>query len=509
MRKKILVVFPDEWAAYSPTLQNLVALLRPEHDVEVLYCDADRLRTDALDPEVFAKMPIAERPVHPLTHYLKKRFNENLFAHEHVDCLSMEKIRLLLFHLHGRRPDHVIAFDPLGLFAASILFDEITFASLESTNAKFFRWTNPAKIRDVIVQTPERYRRIFGDQSLNTWFIHNSHIYDGDFPRQMSRTIVYFGNNAAIHGLWIMLDAMEELHDYTLTLKGFIAPDVKDVVMRQYQRLVAENRILFDDDYVPQASVVNAIKDYGIGFCFYDIEYLKKTVRRADSYLIDHFRNCPSGKLFNYHAAGLPVVGNDLPGLSSVREFSAGELVERPEPATIAAAVRTIEKDYDRYVRGSFAAAKAHDFRKLAQPFLSDLAKRPRAEHKLPARLDHALRLKGFLSALDSGLRAPYLQKIAAIERIVKRNSVVLYGLGPNMEFLFHKCDIQRLNITAIATKKGTGVFFGLPIIAPESIPEFASDVVISSYGSEEEIAVMLKKLHGDRVRIHRFHSDE
>lgn len=64
---------------------------------------------------------------------------------------------------------------------------------------------------------------------------------------------------------------------------------------------------------------------------------------------------CAPNKIYEYGKCGVPMVGNDIPGLSYLfREFSCGETLEHPMTAKmIAECVLKIDKDYERYSSGS------------------------------------------------------------------------------------------------------------------------------------------------------------
>ncbi|HEX6160189.1 MAG TPA: hypothetical protein VF111_08495, partial [Thermoanaerobaculia bacterium] len=91
------------------------------------------------------------------------------------------------------------------------------------------------------------------------------------------------------------------------------------------------------------------------GFCFYDFNILAR-----DDF---NYVSCPSGKLFNYLAAGVPVIGSDVLGLQPVREKGCGVLLPDPTPHAIAEAIAMIEADRDGYRARCLAASVDFDFR--------------------------------------------------------------------------------------------------------------------------------------------------
>jgi glycosyltransferase involved in cell wall biosynthesis len=79
-----------------------------------------------------------------------------------------------------------------------------------------------------------------------------------------------------------------------------------------------------------------------------------------------NYLSCPSGKLFNYYAAGLPVLGSDILGLSSAREFNAGILISDLSARSILQAILEIENGYGQLSRNCVRAALHFDFAETA-----------------------------------------------------------------------------------------------------------------------------------------------
>jgi len=65
-------------------------------------------------------------------------------------------------------------------------------------------------------------------------------------------------------------------------------------------------------------------------------------------------------KLFEYLQAGIPVVGSDLPEIAHIiREYDVGEVVDPEDPAAVAAALRRLLDDRERYARARANAIHA------------------------------------------------------------------------------------------------------------------------------------------------------
>jgi hypothetical protein len=66
--------------------------------------------------------------------------------------------------------------------------------------------------------------------------------------------------------------------------------------------------------------------------------------------------------MFNYFAAGLPVLASGHAGLDPVSEFSAGIQVASCDPDTLVAAGQAVLAAYAEHSKGAHAAALANDF---------------------------------------------------------------------------------------------------------------------------------------------------
>ena len=81
--------------------------------------------------------------------------------------------------------------------------------------------------------------------------------------------------------------------------------------------------------------------------------------------------------MFNYFAAGVPVIGIDIPGLQPVRDFDCGVLTKDMQPESIKNAIVEIESRFDYYSENCLRAAAHFSFDKMAEPFLDYLTHRP------------------------------------------------------------------------------------------------------------------------------------
>lgn len=518
VKKRILIAFIDEWAAYNPTIDNLVTLLKQEHDVEVLCFDNGRFRVDGLDTSVYTTLRIEDPDVvnssppyrYPIAHALMRRFNSNLFMHDRVDLYTMEKIRRFGQELAKRNPDHVIAVDPVALFVCRPLFDSITFLSRELSHLRFLNWIDIKGVRDVILLTPDTYTLLFGSHKINTYIIPNSDFFQGRFEKLPSRSMICFGNISATHGMRICTEALRHLPDFSLTLQGIVSDESRNFLEKHYGDLLSSGQLKVDQRYIPQTDVVAHLKQFGIGFSCYDFDYLNTVLTRHNAYIAENFRVCSSGKLYNCLAAGVPVVASDVPGMAIVRRFDAGELLSDTSGSSVAAAVQRILSRYDNCVEGCFAAAEASDFRTHAASYLESLRTlKPAPSTNRGHRL---LRMGAFAASLDAGFRRTLMRRLSELKSDLGGRDSVLYGTGPQAEFILRKSSGIGLHFKAVADgdcRKWGQRIGSLRVIDPEDILCHASDVVVSSYSHENEISEYLESQYGSRMQIHKLFASE
>ena len=148
----------------------------------------------------------------------------------------------------------------------------------------------------------------------------------------------------------------------TLTIKGVIYKNsVKTAILSRYSRLIDQGKVVLDETYTNQDNIVKYLTPFSIGFCFYDFNLISKN---DFNYL-----SSPSGKLFNYYAAGVPVIGTDVPGLSSVHEFKTGILIKELSVDCILTAIKRIINNYEEFSRNCIRAARHFDFAEAAASY--------------------------------------------------------------------------------------------------------------------------------------------
>lgn len=358
--KKILVIFPNEWLAYTPTLLNLISGLRDSFEIKVVATDNGSYRNEELEGDEFEFISL-KGSIGKTVRFLGKILG-NQRPYELLKGI------LVYRRAHRYQADEIIAVDALGLFLAQKMFPDrkTHFLSLEPYKNFLFKRCNTDLIDSAIAQTQERYDYLFDKQApIKTFLIQNAPVFQEQKIRvsqPQAKKAIYFGSAIPRNGIYYCLEAIAQLSDLSLTIKGTMSEEVRNHIQEKYSSLLATNRIAIDNQYVKQEEIVEYLSEFYVGFCFYDLSCTDEVTRF-------NFVSVPSGKLFNYYAAGVPVIGSDLLGLKSVRDFQAGLLIDDISADNIIEAIKTIDERQDYYRQNCYRAAREFDFNKALEPF--------------------------------------------------------------------------------------------------------------------------------------------
>ncbi|MGD1847248.1 MAG: hypothetical protein ACFB10_17800 [Salibacteraceae bacterium] len=348
-----LIVFPDEWIAYSPTILNFYKCLSKTHRVRIVCFELD----------------VFDNPV----------------EFEDITCIKIRKFRYLLLrrlkryrwykglllnrYLEREKEtpyDMVIGVDALGFTACRAYFERVIFLSLEVANDELMLQARRAGIRQLIIQSKERKEFLIGPNSATkVHYIQNAPILDRvpKGKKEFNHRLVYFGNIKPYYGIDQCIESLRYLPlSYSLTLKGIKDENYTAQLEDAYQDLIESHRLLFDHTYTDQDEVLDYLSFFDIGFCMFDFRF-----GHGDNF---NYLSSPSGKMFNYFAAGLPVIGNDIVGFKPISDYKAGKLIDEIIPSKIAEAVETIKSAYSDYSARSARAGDDFDFQKGFDKFI-------------------------------------------------------------------------------------------------------------------------------------------
>ena len=368
--KKILIIFPNEWLAYTPTILNLVSQLKNDFEITVLAINDGEYNNQNLKQKEFQFIEVNRffRKVVSLVNLFSMKLGK--IAIRGAKFYQLGKIFLLYHHVkryyQTEKNCEVIAVDSMGLFVAQKVFSECHFLSLEPYKDYFFRKSDLTRIESAIAHSEERYDYLFKESSIKAFIIPNSPAYKNDivlesYPQLPYRGI-FFGNATPRNGIYFCLDAIRSSTDISITVKGAMAPSVRETVFKDYQDLIDSGKLEIDNNYIQQEKIVEYLSQFWFGFCFYNFGYVDEVTRF-------NFISVPSGKMFNYYAAGVPVIGSNILGLKSVSDFKAGILLDEPSPKSILMAVKQIMSEHQEYRQNCLKAAEYFDFDKSANKF--------------------------------------------------------------------------------------------------------------------------------------------
>ena len=371
-KKKLIILFNGGHLAYSPTVISLYDFLLPHFEVTIV----------AHHPGYFNNQRLNRRNV---IYYKGLTQRETVFHRFRFRALGFFSKTVRLFRKQGGsaveyfqvfqpikkaiaaiRPQHIIAVDAKNLFYCQLLQQEAEFLSLEiRTEDAYSAAKNYDHINSVIIQSGERYRYLFGDRVFRSFYIPNAPVFKKEEQPVEKKGLVYCGTAWDAFGFYHCLDFLKTYPGEQMTIKGAIpAPDFKKI-QENYSHLLKEKRLRIEDAYVDDADVVSFLRSFRVGFCFYNFN-----VTAVNSF---NYHTAPSGKLFKYLAAGVPVVGIDCSGLQLVKENKCGVLIPDLSPARIRAAIGEIEVDYETYSANCLRVAKEHSFDKAVKPLVEYL----------------------------------------------------------------------------------------------------------------------------------------
>lgn len=356
--KTALIVFPDEWLQYSPSVLNMYKCLSENYNTKVIYVDNERFDNKNLVAN-YKKITIWK-----ITAYLsRKTFGYKLYK-------TIRLFFTLFFtKLFDKKYNLVIAIDSSGYLVTRFYYKNTIYFSLETEKDNYFKLSQLMGINTLIIQSEERKNFLVGNSdTTQVFYIQNAPILEEkiEFPlQQKNKRILYMGNIDFGYGLEQFIDCISGLNeDYTLTLKGIRNEKFYAHLEKKYSSLLLSKKIVFDFEYVPQEKIIEYVSNYYMGITGYDLELAKKSFNYFSS---------PAGKLFNYYAAGVPVIGIDIIGLKSVVDFNTGVLLNEVTPQNVKNAILAVEKEYSVHANNCLTAAKEFDFKKSFDKFINTI----------------------------------------------------------------------------------------------------------------------------------------
>lgn len=376
-RKRILIFSTDSFLGYQPSILNLYDELAKHFDTHIIsyqyfnnfvpvkasinltYIKPSKL----IKKFLFMINIIMNKFIVPVV----RLFNKN-YEYQN-DLFKAYKVWLGKKHLRNLsvQPDEVIAVDYIALYTAQQIFGAVHLQSLEIyLNDKYKKKIDPDKIKTVIVPSEERYEYNFGSRQYKKFIIPNAPAYKeyDTYPINERKGLIWAGTISQAFGTYHVIEFIKAYPEYTLTLKGSFVSGYEAVIREKYADLISEGRLIINTEYLDNDAFIHFISKHLIGFCFYEWDVIKNNI---------NYYLAPAGRLFMYYAAGVPTIACKTPGLKSINDFNAGQMITDYKLETIKKAVDTIMADYANMSANSIKAAIFHSFETNTLPLIEYL----------------------------------------------------------------------------------------------------------------------------------------
>lgn len=370
--RKVLIIFTDPQLAYSPSTLNLYDFLKEKFDVSILSFEPDVSYSSqkVIGKRIkYLKRPDPGEGVPLLKRILKeieKTVKPEMSLKKTLLTTRAKKIIEEVRKFEGE----VIAVDFFALWCVEQAGKKAHLLSLEILENDLYRnECDSSKIKSVIIQTEERYRYLFKNESHNVFYVQNAPGYLETDLRIKNRNpfkLIFCGSAMPVFGIISCIEYIIDFPLYSLTVKGAVPPFIKQVIDESYNWLLSEGRLILNESYLNPVELNQFLTDYYIGFVFYDTS----RYTHINSF---NYKTAPSGKLFQLYNAGVPVVASNLPGLQSVHEYNAGVLLKSLGSSEIAKAIRKISDNYESFTVGAKKASSVFDFEKPIKEFINFL----------------------------------------------------------------------------------------------------------------------------------------
>ena len=370
-KKKVLILFNGPHLAYSPTTLQLYDALSEKYVVTVIAqnpADYNGQKSRIHDVIYHQYYGVKNRKFYKLLFLLLSFFSPEikLFKKQGLDFRDyFFKYRFVKRHLQKENYYRIVSNDTIQLFFCSLLQLPSDFLSLELTlHEQLLPLVNRSLINCVLIQSQERYEYLFKNEKLKTFFVQNAPIY---YPITISNNrkgIIFAGAAYDELGFYQCLNFLATFPTEQMTLKGAVLKDDEEMINTKYHQLLSNQSLILNKDYLSDEDMAAYLQTFEIGFCFYNFD--NPTVKAR----YFNYATAPSGKMFKYMAAGLPVVCSNIIGFQFVKEYNCGVLVDDLNPATIKQAVDEIRKDYITYCHNALKAAAFFSFDKRVEPYL-------------------------------------------------------------------------------------------------------------------------------------------
>jgi glycosyltransferase involved in cell wall biosynthesis len=376
-RPKILILFEGIHLAYSPTVIQLYESLDPFFEVLIFAKYPEGFTNQILPGKNVqyykyekGKRRFFFRTIFQLLKVFKAQKSSKFSVYGTLNYFEyMFRFRVVKKLIRDNNFYRLIAVDHRNLYYCSLLNVKCDFLSLElCLDEDLFRESNLEIIDSVIIQSKIRYQYLFGeDYARRVFFIQNAPTYKETQVTAKRNGFVFTGTAFKSFGIDYCLNFIKKYKTEKLFVFGNVPAETWTIINSDYLDILSENRLIISTDYLTSEDLSKKIGQCEIGFCFYDF-----SIAGMDNI---NYKTAPSGKLFMYLSAGVPVIANDIDGFQFVRDFKCGELIKNITPEAIDIAVDKIRVSYNEYVVNAKSIAKEMSFDKKVKPYVDLLVK--------------------------------------------------------------------------------------------------------------------------------------
>lgn len=366
MKKKIVIVSSDDIILYQPTILNLYGLLIQNFDVTIISFEPEYLGKAKdeekniiyIKPNAFKKK--LNRVPELLFNAVAKRIDKHLFRFNYrLSFTRAYKEKLLRKQLKNISAAIFIAVDPMPLYAVQEVKGAAHFLSLEIIpRDRYWKKIDYSLILSVVIQNKMRYEYLFGTRAYPVFYIQNAPMLkDKVINTGTRKDLLWAGTIVENFAVLDCFEFIKAYPQYSLQCKGGVEQKTKLIIENKYADLLATKKVIINSSYLPADIFVQYLSGFKTGFCFYSHALIKSNF---------NYETAPSGKLFMYLAAGVPVVASNISGFAFIEEFGAGVLIDDYKPLTIFNALKKIEADYKTYSTNAYKTFDENCFDKNA-----------------------------------------------------------------------------------------------------------------------------------------------
>ena len=371
-KEKIIILFNGTHLAYSPTVTQLYDALSETADVTIF---AEIVQGFIPQKLTGRKVVYYEDQVQPQPSFLKKiryfflrRFNRPA---KRLEAFGFKLKRdYYAFHrtekiIRQGKYERIIAVDIQNLFYCTVMGIHADFISLElGTGENLLPFVNRKLIDCVISQSTERLNYLFKNtEGLKIFIIPNSPVFkEQPLFEGEKKGLLYGGTAWDPFGFYHCLDYLRNYKDTPLTVQGALPGEEREKISAEYSDLISEGLLHLNDNYLGNDDVVKYFSQFEIGICFYnfDVEWIRHF----------NYQSAPSGKMFKYLAAGVPVLAINIIGFKFIEEMNCGVLINDLKPESIRAGIEQIRSKYSLFRANTQIAAAHYSFDIAVKPYI-------------------------------------------------------------------------------------------------------------------------------------------